>query len=403
MKTKLTLLIILLSIMGYAQSGINYKALIKDDLGNVVANDLIIVQFDILEGTAQTAVYSEFHQVTTDDNGLIVLVIGEGTLFAGSPNYDTIDWGNDSHFLETSINIGNGLITMGVTEFRTVPYALSSGDKSFESEIDNVHVLSKNVGIGTDSPTALLEITDNDEANIKLTVPNIGDQSALEFRNGNASGAHSFYKIENRSDILRFELDTDFNTTTSGFQEKMTLNNLGLKLENGARVNEFSTDITLSGNSNNAVPTEAAVKTYVDNAVGNQVIFKARGNGFAVKDIDGGTEVETDIWDIEVFDTANAFNTTTARFVAPSAGHYFLHACVRQSNSISSAFFRIRFNIDNFARYHTIVDGDDVKTEVSGIYFLTSGQEVYVLLRNYTAGVNESMDGTGSWFEGYKL
>jgi len=42
----------------------------------------------------------------------------------------------------------------------------------------------------------------------------------------------------------------------------------GLNLQNGATVNEFSTDGTLAGNSNTAVPTEQAVKTYVDNAIG---------------------------------------------------------------------------------------------------------------------------------------
>ena len=41
--------------------------------------------------------------------------------------------------------------------------------------------------------------------------------------------------------------------------------NGSLELDNGTDVNEFSTDGTLSGNSNTAVPTEYAVKTYVDN------------------------------------------------------------------------------------------------------------------------------------------
>jgi hypothetical protein len=37
-----------------------------------------------------------------------------------------------------------------------------------------------------------------------------------------------------------------------------------LQLANGTSINEFSTDITLGGDSNTAVPTEKAVKTYVD-------------------------------------------------------------------------------------------------------------------------------------------
>ncbi|NEQ10162.1 MAG: formylglycine-generating enzyme family protein [Moorea sp. SIO4E2] len=40
-----------------------------------------------------------------------------------------------------------------------------------------------------------------------------------------------------------------------------------LKLELGEAVNEFSSDITLAGKSNQAVPTELAVKTYVDKQV----------------------------------------------------------------------------------------------------------------------------------------
>ena len=38
----------------------------------------------------------------------------------------------------------------------------------------------------------------------------------------------------------------------------------GLELPNGVAVEEFSTDTTLAGNSDNAVPTEKAVKTYAD-------------------------------------------------------------------------------------------------------------------------------------------
>jgi len=39
----------------------------------------------------------------------------------------------------------------------------------------------------------------------------------------------------------------------------------GLELPNGTPVDEFSIDGTMVGNSDDAVPTEKAVKTYVDN------------------------------------------------------------------------------------------------------------------------------------------
>lgn len=178
-----------------------------------------------------------------------------------------------------------------------------------------------------------------------------------------------------------------------------------LKLQTGTSVNEISIDETLASNSNNTIPTERAVKTYVDNATAatTPIIFKVRGNGFAVKDIDGGTTVEADIWDIITYDTRNAFNSTTKRYVVPESGYYYLHAVIRQSNFVTDAFFRINFNVDTSVRYTQIVDGDDVKINVSGIYFLNAGQEVYVNLRNFSTGEDERMDGTGSWFEGYKI
>lgn len=252
-----------------AQQSINYKAVIKDNNGNAITNDVVPVQFNILKGIAQTNVYSELHTPSTDDNGILIVNIGDGILVGGSPTFDTIDWASDSHFLEVLVNIGDGLVSVGITEFNAVPYALSSGDKAWETEINNVHVLSKNVGIGTGSPSELLEINDPNNATIKLTVPTVGSSSKLEFETGDETGAHTFYRIENRSDYLRFETDTDYLMPTTGYESLMNLGRMGLTLETGARVNEFSQDITLAGNSNNAVPTERAVKTYVDAAIPN--------------------------------------------------------------------------------------------------------------------------------------
>lgn len=135
----------------------------------------------------------------------------------------------------------------------------------------------------------------------------------------------------------------------------------------------------------------------------NPIYFKVRGSGFAVKDLDGGTTIETDIWEIVDFDTANAFNSTSKRYVIPETGYYFIQGYVRQSNFVTDAFFRLNFNIDPNSRYSQIVDGDDVKIHVSGIYRLTAGQEVFMFLRNFSSGTDVRIDGTGSWFEGYKI
>ena len=127
MKTLQKLLVICFFILpvylGISQSqSINYKALIRDNTGTILANDLIIVQFSILQGDSQTIVYSENHTPTTDANGLVILNIGEGTILNG--DYTAIDWASDTHFLNVQVNTGSGLVDMGTTQFLSVPYAL---------------------------------------------------------------------------------------------------------------------------------------------------------------------------------------------------------------------------------------------------------------------------------------
>ena len=131
MKLKITVLVFCMSLLGYTQQSINYKALVKDSSGNVVANQTIDVQFIILEDV--TNVYQETHTPTTDANGLIILNIGEGTT---SDVFTDIDWANDDHFLNVHIDTGSGFVDMGTTQFLAVPYALSAANVTGLEKLD---------------------------------------------------------------------------------------------------------------------------------------------------------------------------------------------------------------------------------------------------------------------------
>ena len=122
-----TLLVVVgffMCLISQAQNNINYKAVINDNQGTPLSNQLIVIQFSILEGDDQTIVYSENHTPTTDTNGLIILNIGEGTVLSG--DYTAIDWASDTHFLNVQVNSGGGLTDLGTTQFLTVPYAISA-------------------------------------------------------------------------------------------------------------------------------------------------------------------------------------------------------------------------------------------------------------------------------------
>jgi len=122
-KSIIPVLFLLITISVTAQQGINYKALIKDGSGNVVASQNVDIQFIIYEGVALTNnVYQETHAlVMTDANGIVIVNIGEG---ATSDVFTDIDWGSDDHYLNVQIDTGGGLTDMGTTQFGTVPYAL---------------------------------------------------------------------------------------------------------------------------------------------------------------------------------------------------------------------------------------------------------------------------------------
>lgn len=117
-------LLLFFTVCMFAQQGINYKAVIKDGSGNILATTPVSIRFTIYKGVALTnTVYQETHTPTTDANGLVTINIGKGTVGVTGV-FDTIDWASDDHFLNEKINAGAGIIDMGTTAFKAVPYAL---------------------------------------------------------------------------------------------------------------------------------------------------------------------------------------------------------------------------------------------------------------------------------------
>jgi hypothetical protein len=150
-------LALLITAISFAQNGINYKAVIQDGSGAIIANDLIQVQFIILDGAVN--VYEETHTPNTDSNGMVILNIGEGTPISGT--FPAIDWSSNNHFLNVQINTGGGFQDMGTTSFKTVPYALMAKDvenKTWTTNGTKIYYDVGYVGIGITNPNSPLSI-----------------------------------------------------------------------------------------------------------------------------------------------------------------------------------------------------------------------------------------------------
>lgn len=266
-------IILLIGVTTFAQQSMNYKAVINDDNGNAIANQSIEVRFTIINSTGIK--YVEEHTVLTNENGIIILAVGEGT-----PTFETfsdIDWTLENLSLKVSIDIGNGFVSIGSSTFKAVPYAIEVLNPVFTKNGDNAFKEVGNVGIGTDDPQEILHISNDgvvgDESNLLLSVSSINHGNSIRFESGESNGTHTFYKIESKYDDFSIQSDSDLNTET-GFQEIFLMTNSGnittqgsLRLQDGVSINEFSIDPTLTGNSNLKVPTEKAVKTYVDTVI----------------------------------------------------------------------------------------------------------------------------------------
>lgn len=109
-----------------------------------------------------------------------------------------------------------------------------------------------------------------------------------------------------------------------------TVNDISsLSLSTGATITELSIDGTLAGDSDTAVPTEKATKTYVD--AGRNVAFQAG------KTAQNNIAIDSDVtitFDSEIFDTGADFASNT--FTAPVTGKYILNLSL-QIGSIDSA------------------------------------------------------------------
>ncbi len=110
-------------------AGIHYQTVVRDSEGLPLQNTSLALQLSIRTGAPDgEAVYAETHAATTNQFGLVNLVIGQGTPVTGE--FANINWSAAPHFLETAIDAtGSGQFqVMGVTQFLSVPYALSSSN-----------------------------------------------------------------------------------------------------------------------------------------------------------------------------------------------------------------------------------------------------------------------------------
>ncbi|HYX05458.1 MAG TPA: hypothetical protein VE912_01870 [Bacteroidales bacterium] len=114
------------TIFAQAPESFNYQAVIRDQSGNPVVNKSVGFRISILQSSMTgSAIYTETHNASTNEQGLVTLRIGEGT---SSDNFAAIDWSGDKYFIKVEVDPegGSNYIPYGTSQLLSVPYSLEA-------------------------------------------------------------------------------------------------------------------------------------------------------------------------------------------------------------------------------------------------------------------------------------
>ena len=123
--TLFVILAIALQVMGQSPRKFSYQAVVRNADGTIIANQEVDIKVSLLVSEDEgSALYTEVHTVTTTPQGVVNLVVGNGTEATGS--LDDIPWadGNIDIQIDIKMDEATEFVTMGTTRILAVPYAL---------------------------------------------------------------------------------------------------------------------------------------------------------------------------------------------------------------------------------------------------------------------------------------
>ena len=289
-----------------------------DGSGNVTgAGTLATVNSDVGSYGTTTAI----PVVTVNAKGLVTAVSTASistnlTIAADSGSNDTVALGSDTLTFEGTSNeietaVSNNKITIGlpsdvtIGNDLTVTGTLNSDDiTSSTVTITGDAVVSGTLTVNGTTTTVNSTTVQVDDPTFELGDPSISADDNLDrgikfnWHNGSAAKTGFFGYDDSASEFVFIADATDNSNTFTGTASDIRVGDIAggaivgssLSGASGASITEFSTDVTLSGDSNTAVPTESAVKTYVDTQLTAQDLdFQGDSGGALAIDLDSET------------------------------------------------------------------------------------------------------------------
>jgi hypothetical protein len=231
------LMIIASLLSAQAPPAFKYQAIARNLNGDPVINQDIAVKISILSGSETgPTVYSELHEIPTNQMGLFTLEIGNAILVL-SGNFSEIGWSNSTHFLKTEIDItgGSNYQLMGVSQLLSVPYALYANEAgNAENYTAGAGINVSNGVISNTAPDQNVTIAPGTGISTSGNYPNFmvtnsAPDKIVVLNNGtgiSATGTYPIFTISNTSPNAAHTGDASGSNalTVTGIQGRMVSN-----------------------------------------------------------------------------------------------------------------------------------------------------------------------------------
>ena len=227
------ILVLLSAFDFYNPKGFNYQAIVRDASGNIKKNANVTVAFDIVD-QSDNALYSESHSVTTNDFGIINLVIGKGST---SDDFSIVDWTTD----ELSIKVTLDGTVMGTSPLLSVPYANYANNGITTDQADAITANTAKVGITSDQTAAI----ETNSAKVGVYIDDSDNTVAGKDALSNKSGLRN---TAIGKDALRGNKDGgDYNTAVGYYSMRTNTTGTG-----NAALGNYSLQLNTEGKNNTA-------------------------------------------------------------------------------------------------------------------------------------------------------
>ena len=347
-----------------------YQGLARNSNGNPVSNQTISLRISIhKDNTGGAVVYKETQTTTTNQFGSFNINIGAGTVVSG--NFSAISWGRNSYFQEVEMDIAGGTnyVSMGVSQFLSVPYALSA-----DSAVHGIapFIVQNTVGGNTVYDVAMAAIdTTGPNSAPALYVKNYGKGTSIYAESGNGKyvlGDSSGFETNGKGQIgdsLRVNGPVIANGTSS-FNNINMGGTLTVPIITGTQA-AFSNAITTSGatvNGNVQVNGNLGVTGNVGSL--NATLISGTQGNFSV-------------------------SVTTPSLTVNGSTHITGNLQVDGSVSKAGGTFKIDDPLDpqNKFLYHSFVESPDMKNIYDGTVITDAAGNAEVILPKYFEALNK--------------